>query len=242
MLAQRAVALMKRPILELGGHAPVLVFEDVDVAAVAKAAVAFKFRNAGQICACPTRFYVQRSIYADFVDAMAEEASKVVVGCGFDRATMMGPLIHERRLNAVAELVEDARGRGVKVVTGGRRLDRPGFFFEPTILADVGVDAKVSNHEPFGPIAALTAFDRYEEAVQLANRLPLGLASYVHTRNVHIMNRAVDDLEAGSVIGNGWRASLPETPFGGVKESGMFSEGGIEGLRAFQNVKYAAIH
>jgi succinate-semialdehyde dehydrogenase/glutarate-semialdehyde dehydrogenase len=241
MLAQRAVSLMKRPILELGGHAPVLVFDDVDVQAVAKGAVAFKFRNAGQICASPTRFYIQRSIYADFVEAMEAEAGKVIVGCGFDPATTMGPLIHQRRLNAVADLVEDARDRGAKVVTGGRRLDRPGFFYEPTVLADVGVDAKVSNHEPFGPVAALTPFDTYEEVIQLANRLPFGLASYVHTRDVHIMNRAVDDLEAGNVVGNGWRATMPETPFGGVKDSGLFSEGGIEGLRAFQNVKYAAI-
>jgi succinate-semialdehyde dehydrogenase/glutarate-semialdehyde dehydrogenase len=241
MLAQRAIALMKRPILELGGHAPVLVFEDVDIDAVAKAAVAFKFRNTGQICASPTRFYVQRSIYSDFVDAMAAESRKIVAGCGFERETTMGPVIHERRRKAIGALVEDARTRNARVVAGGRRIDRKGFFFEPTVLADVGTDATVSNEEPFGPIAALTPFDSYDEAIGLANRLPFGLASYVHTRDAHILNQAIDDIEAGNVIGNGWRATLPETPFGGVKDSGLFSEGGVEGLRAFQVVKHASI-
>jgi succinate-semialdehyde dehydrogenase/glutarate-semialdehyde dehydrogenase len=241
MLALRALELMKRSILELGGHAPVLVFEDVDIESVAKSAVETKFRNAGQICTSPTRFYVQKSIYSDFVDAVAAEAKRLVVGCGFDPKTNMGPVIHQRRLNAVSDLVNDAKERGVSVVSGGKRIDRPGFFFEPTVLANVGTEAKVSNHEPFGPIAALTPFDTYDEAIQLANRIPFGLASYVHTNDVHIMNRAINDVEAGNVIGNGWRASLPETPFGGVKESGIFSEGGVEGLLAFQNVKHASI-
>ncbi|MDO9439172.1 NAD-dependent succinate-semialdehyde dehydrogenase [Hydrogenophaga sp.] len=241
MLAQQAISLMKRPIMELGGHAPVLVFDDADVESVARSAAASKFRNAGQICASPTRFYVQRAIYTDFIDAMNEATQQIVVGCGFDAGTTMGPLIRERRILAMEGFVADARAQGARIVTGGSRLKREGYFFEPTLLADVGLSARVSNEEPFGPIASLTPFDTYEDAIALANRLPLGLASYVHTRNVHTANRAIDDLEAGNVIVNGWRATIPETPFGGVKESGLMSEGGTEGLRAFQNVKHASI-
>jgi succinate-semialdehyde dehydrogenase/glutarate-semialdehyde dehydrogenase len=240
MLAQRAIGLMKRPILELGGHAPVLVFADADIAAVARSAAAFKFRNAGQICASPTRFYVERSIYGDFVEAMAAEVDKIVLGNGFDPVTTMGPLIHDRRLQAISDLVEDARSRDARVVRGGRKLNGDGHFYAPTLLVDVQQDAKVSNVEPFGPIATLTSFGSYDEAIGLANRLPFGLAAYVHTSNVSTMNKALNDIEAGNVIGNGWRASYPETPFGGIKDSGMLSEGGTEGLRAFQNVKYAS--
>ncbi|MFT4066785.1 NAD-dependent succinate-semialdehyde dehydrogenase [Paraburkholderia sp.] len=241
LLAQQAVAHMKRPIMELGGHAPVLVFDGVDVQTVVTRAVAAKFANSGQVCFAPTRFYIQRSTYADVVEAMTAEAKKVVVGCGFDPATRMGPLKSERRVRAVEDLVNDARRCGLRVTAGGRRLDRPGFFYEPTIVADATIEAKLSNIEPFGPIAALTPFDTYEEAITLANRLPYGLGAYVHARDFKTLHRATVDLEAGNVICNGWRATYPETPFGGHKESGMFSEGGIEGLRAFQNVKYVSL-
>ncbi|WP_240159330.1 NAD-dependent succinate-semialdehyde dehydrogenase [Burkholderia sp. Ax-1724] len=241
LLSQQAVAHMKRPIMELGGHAPVLVFDGIDVQTFAERAVAAKFANSGQVCFAPTRFYVQRSIYADVLEAMTAEAKKIVVGCGFDPSTRMGPLKSERRLRAVEDLIADARRCGFRVATGGRRLDRPGFFYEPTIVADATTEAKLSNTEPFGPIAALTPFDTYDEAIAFANRLPYGLGAYVHAREFETLHRATGDLEAGNVICNGWRVTYPETPFGGHKESGMFSEGGIEGLRAFQNVKYASL-
>lgn len=241
VLSQRAVSHMKRPIMELGGHAPVLVFEGVDVQSVAKGAVAAKFANAGQICFAPARFYIQRSIYEEFVEAMTAESQKIVLGCGFDLGTTMGPLKSKRRLDAVAELVEDARECGLRVTAGGGQLDREGFFFKPTIVADATTQAKLSNIEPFGPVAALSPFDTYEEAIGLANRLPYGLSAYVHSHDVKTVTRAVGDIEAGNVICNGWRVTYPETPFGGHKESGMLGEGGIEGLRAFQNVKYASI-
>ena len=241
LLSQQAVAHMKRPIMELGGHAPVLVFDGIDVHAFAKRAVAAKFANSGQVCFAPTRFYVQRSLYGDVVEAMTDEAKQLVVGCGFDPKTQMGPLKSERRRSAIEQLIEDARQRELRVTTGGRRIDRPGFFYEPTIVADATTEARLSNAEPFGPIAALTPFDTYEEAIILANRLPYGLGAYVHARDFETLHRATNDLEAGNVICNGWRVTYPETPFGGYKESGMFSEGGIEGLRAFQNVKYASL-
>lgn len=241
ILSQRAVSHMKRPIMELGGHGPVLVFDGVDVQSVAKGAVAAKFANAGQVCFAPTRFYVQRSIYEEFVEAMTAAARNIVVGCGFEPRTTMGPLKSKRRLEAVEDLIADARESGLRVTTGGGRLQREGFFFQPTIVADATTQAKLSNIEPFGPIAALSPFDTYEEAIRLANRLPYGLSAYVHSPDVKTVTRAVGDIEAGNVICNGWRVTYPETPFGGHKESGMSGEGGIEGLRAFQNVKYASI-
>lgn len=241
LLSQQAVAHMKRPIMELGGHAPVLVFDGIDIQAFAKRAVAAKFANSGQVCFAPTRFYVQRSVYEDVVEAMTDEAKQIVVGCGFDAETQMGPLKSERRRRAIEQLIDDARQRDLRVTTGGRRVNRPGFFYEPTIVADATTEARLSNAEPFGPIAALTPFDIYEEAIALANRLPYGLGAYVHARDFETLHRATNDLEAGNVICNSWRVTYPETPFGGQKESGMFSEGGIEGLRAFQNVKYASL-
>ncbi|HEX7908666.1 MAG TPA: NAD-dependent succinate-semialdehyde dehydrogenase [Paraburkholderia sp.] len=241
LLSQQAAAHMKRPIMELGGHGPVLTFEGIDVQTFAKRAVAAKFANAGQVCFAPTRFYVQRSIYADVVEAMTVEAKQIIVGCGFDRKTQMGPLKGERRLKAIEDLIADAKQCGLRITTGGKRIDRAGFFYEPTVVADATVTAKLSNTEPFGPIAAITPFDTYEEAIALSNRLPYGLGAYVHARDFETLHRATNDLEAGNVICNGWRVTYPETPFGGHKESGMLSEGGIEGLRAFQNIKYVSL-
>ncbi|MHA6688097.1 NAD-dependent succinate-semialdehyde dehydrogenase [Mesorhizobium sp. A556] len=241
LLSEQAVSRMKRPIMELGGHAPVLVFEDVDVEEVARAATAAKFTNAGQICVSPTRFYVHKSVYADLVDAMKGEAEKLVLGCGFDSETTMGPLSSRPRLEALADLVDDARKHGLRVASGGLSAGGPGFFYEPTILADGHEQAKVSREEPFGPIAVLSPFETYEQAIAFANGTDFGLAAYVQSSNAQILNRAIDDIAAGMVICNGWRAATPETPFGGVKDSGFYSEGGIEGLRAFQNVKYAFI-
>jgi succinate-semialdehyde dehydrogenase / glutarate-semialdehyde dehydrogenase len=239
MLSSRAVQQMKRPIMELGGHAPVLVFDDVDPVATARAAAGAKFRNSGQICIAPTRFFVQRPIYAEFIEALAEAALALKPGCGFEKETTMGPLVSPRRISAMEEFIADARDQGLDIRAGGAALDRDGSFFEPTVIADVTTDSMVANVEPFGPIAAVTPFNTYEEAIRLANRLPFALAAYVQSSNVHTVTRAIDDVEAGNVICNGWRVSLPETPFGGHKWSGLASEGGIEGLQAFQNVKFA---
>lgn len=239
MLSARAMATMKRPIMELGGHAPVLVFAGIDIAATAKAAATAKFRNSGQICVAPTRFFIERGIYGEFTEALAAETARLKLGDGFEPDVTMGPLISPRRVKAVADLVDDARARSLRIATGGGIPDRDGYFHEPTVITDATTKAKASNVEPFGPIAVCAPFDSYDEAIALANRLPMALASFVHSPDGRTVNRAIDDIEAGSVICNSWRVSLPETPFGGMKESGLATEGGIEGLQAFQNVKFA---
>jgi succinate-semialdehyde dehydrogenase/glutarate-semialdehyde dehydrogenase len=236
-IAALALAGMKRATLELGGHAPVVVWDDVDVDSVAKAAVAAKFRNAGQVCTSPTRFYVHERIYPRFRESFVAAARAIRVGDGFDSATGMGPLANPRRVSAMTELTEDARSRGVTVAAGGTAPQSPGFFWHPTVLDDAREDCLAANSEPFGPLALLRPIGSVEEALTLANRLPLGLASYVMARDVAVANCLADGIEAGNVAVNAWRASLPESPFGGWKESGLGQEGGIEGLDAFQSMK-----
>lgn len=232
-----ALAGMKRATLELGGHAPVIVWHDVDVEAVARASVAAKFRNAGQVCTSPTRFYVHEQVYNSFRDAFVARAKAICVGDGFDPATGMGPLANARRVDVMRAYTEDARSRGVTVAAGGTAPRSPGFFWHPTVLDDAREDCLAANSEPFGPLALLRPVCSVEEALRLANRLPLGLASYVMAGNAGVANQLADGIEAGNVAVNTWRASLPESPFGGWKESGLGQEGGIEGLDAFQSVK-----
>jgi succinate-semialdehyde dehydrogenase/glutarate-semialdehyde dehydrogenase len=242
MLGQRALASMKRVILELGGHAPVLVFDDVDAASVARAAAAAKFRNAGQVCTSPTRFLVARAAYPRFRDAFAEAARGIRVGSGLDEGTEMGPLAHPGRVEAMEALVADARARGAAILAGGGRVeDRgDGFFFEPTVIAEAGPELRAMTEEPFGPLALIGAFDDEAGALAEANRLPAGLTAYLATNDAARITRVSDALRAGNVIVNHWAASLPETPFGGHGSSGMAQEGGIEGIEAFQLVKFVS--
>lgn len=240
-IAAQAMAHMKRPIMELGGHAPVLVFDDADLDAVIPGAVAAKFRNAGQVCISPTRFFVQKGIFARFCEQFSALAKAIVVGDGLAPDTIMGPLANARRVEAMQTFVDDARQRRLPITCGGNAITGNGFFHEPTVVVDVTTEAMVSNVEPFGPFAALSRFETIDEALALANRLPFGLASYVMTQRTSTANRCAAEIEAGSVIVNSWRVSLPETPFGGHKDSGLSSEGGTEGLQAFQNVKYVSI-
>lgn len=240
LLAAQAVQSMKRMTLELGGHAPVIVFDDVDPEKVGAAAAAAKYRNAGQVCTSPTRFYVQAGIYERFARAFTETAKAIAVGDGFDPATRMGPLANPRRVEAMEAFVADARQRGLPVAAGGERCGNAGFFFRPTLITDFGDDCLAANVEPFGPLALARPFETFEEAVASANRLPFGLASYAMTHDVRRAHAVSEAIEAGNVILNHWTVSLPETPFGGVKESGLGTEGGIEGLQAFQNVKFVS--
>jgi succinate-semialdehyde dehydrogenase/glutarate-semialdehyde dehydrogenase len=237
-LAGMAVQGMKRMTLELGGHAPVVVFDDVNVDAVAKAAATAKYRNSGQVCTSPTRFYVQESIHDRFVEKFAETAKAITVGDGFDPATTMGPLAHARRVEAMETFVADARARGIKVAAGGGRCGNQGFFFQPTLLVDIDNESMAANVEPFGPLASTTPFGSFDEVVTLANRLPFGLAAYAMTNDLKRANAIAKGIESGNVILNHWQVSLPETPFGGHKDSGVGLEGGIEGLQAFQNTKF----
>ena len=229
---------MKRITLELGGHAPVLVFDDCDLEKTLDQVVAQKFRNAGQVCVSPTRFYVQGAIYEAFARGFAERTLGLKVGDGMEPATDMGPLANKRRPDAIARLVEDARAKGARVLAGGEAGDG-GYFYQPTVLADVPLDADAMSFEPFGPLALMRPFDTFDEAIEQANRLPFGLAAFAFTENGRRANLIGDALEAGMSASTA-SPSRPDSPFGGVKDSGFGSEGGKEGLESYQVVK--AIH
>jgi succinate-semialdehyde dehydrogenase / glutarate-semialdehyde dehydrogenase len=230
---------MTRVTMELGGHAPVLIFDDCDLDKTLDMVVPQKFRNAGQVCVSPTRFYVQEGIYEAFVKGFAERTKQVKVGSGLEPDVKMGPLANQRRPEAIARLVEDARAKGAKVLAGGEPGES-GFFYQPTLLADVPLEAEIMNNEPFGPVAVSRPFATMDEAIEQANRLPYGLAAFVFTENGRRANLLGDAIEAGMVGINSFAISVADAPFGGVKDSGFGSEGGKEGLESYQVVK--AIH
>ncbi|WP_375248256.1 NAD-dependent succinate-semialdehyde dehydrogenase [Sphingomonas sp.] len=236
-LAKLAAETMMKATMELGGHGPVLVFDDCDLEKTLDTLVAHKFRNAGQVCIAPTRFYVQEGIYDRFAAGFAERTGRLKVGSGLEAGTQMGPMANPRRPAAIAELVEEARAAGAKVLTGGARGEGEGFFFTPTVLADVPLEARAMNEEPFGPLALLRPFGSDDEAIGHANRLPFGLAAYCFTENGRRQNRLGDEIEAGMVAINGVRLSWPDSPFGGMKDSGYGSEDGPEGVAAHMVTK-----
>lgn len=229
---------MKRTTMELGGHAPVLVFDDVDVDQVLDLAVGAKYRNAGQVCVSPTRFYVQERVYERFVQGFTARAQALRVGDGLLEATQMGPLAHPRRLEAMQTLLGDARQRGAKFLAGGERIAGRGYFWRPTVLADIPDEARIMNEEPFGPVALINRFTNFDEAIERANRLPYGLAAFAFTRGARTVNLLGEQIEAGMIGINSFAISVPESPFGGIKESGHGSEEGIEGLEACLVTKF----
>lgn len=237
-LAALAGAHMKRISMELGGHSPVLVFNDADVERAAHQLARFKMRNAGQVCISPTRFYVQNSVYDRFLKAFVSDLEDLQVGDGLEPGTEMGPLAHERRVPMMERFVEDARARGARVLLGGERLDRIGHFFTPTVISEISDDSMLMTEEPFGPIAPITRFTNADDAFQRANSLPFGLASYVYTNSLQTAHRAACELEAGLVNINHFGSALPETPFGGVKDSGIGSEGGSETFDGYLVTKF----
>ncbi len=237
LLQRLASETLKRCTMELGGHAPVLVFDDADLEKALDVLVASKFRNAGQVCTSPTRFYVQKTIYEQFIAGFVERSRKIVVGDGLDEGTVMGPLITSRRLDLMDDYVRDAIAKGATIALGGERLDRKGNFYAPTVLRDVTDDARVMVEEPFGPLAQITSFDTAEEAVERANSLPFGLAAYVFTTNLATAANVGEALEAGVVGVNHTSVHEAETPFGGVNESGYGAESGAEGLEAYLRTK-----
>lgn len=230
---------MTRVTMELGGHAPVLVFADCDLEKTLDMVVTQKFRNAGQVCVSPTRFYVEEGIYDAFVKGFAERTRKVKVGSGLEEDSRMGPLANRRRPEAIGKLVEDARAKGAKVLAGGEPGER-GFFYQPTLLADVPLEADIMNTEPFGPVALSRPFKTMDEVIHQANRLPFGLAAFAFTENGRRANLLADAIEAGMIGINSFAISGADTPFGGVKDSGFGSEGGKEGLESYQVLK--AVH
>lgn len=227
-LAALAGRHMKRTTMELGGHAPVLVFADADIDACARALAVQKLRNAGQVCISPTRFYIERPAYEQFVAAFTEAMGATRVGAGDVSGVQMGPLCHARRVVAMQSLVDDAVAQGATLATGGTRLGERGHFYAPTVLCGDLSTSRVMREEPFGPLAAVVPFDSFDGAIEAANALPFGLASYVFTRSAAHANHAARRLKAGMVSVNHFGLALPETPFGGLHDSGYGSEGGSE--------------
>jgi len=238
LIARQASDGLKRVTLELGGHGPVVVFDDIDIDWAAKLSATAKLRNAGQVCTSPTRFLVQRKVHDRFVETLTAAMAATKVGDGLDPATEMGPLVNGRRVESVAALIDDAKAQGGELLTGGERIGNAGNFFKPTVLADAPLSSRIMNDEPFGPIALTRAFDEPEEAIAEANRLPYGLAAYAFTRDTARAELIRRDIESGLVGLNTFAVTWPETPFGGVKDSGYGSEGGSEGLEAYLVTKF----
>jgi succinate-semialdehyde dehydrogenase/glutarate-semialdehyde dehydrogenase len=216
----------------------VVVFADADPEKSAETIAAFKYRNAGQVCISPTRFYVQEPVYDRFLARFTEYAKAVKIGDGLEKGNTMGPMANARRIDAMEGFVNDAKHRGGKIAAGGSRRGNQGYFFEPTVITEVPDDSKVMTQEPFGPLAPIVTFKSFDEVVERANSLPFGLAAYTFTSSTQTATMISDALQSGMVGVNSIAISTPETPFGGVKESGYGSEGGIEGLAAYLNTKF----
>lgn len=236
-LAALAGQHMKRATMELGGHAPALVFDDADIDLAARVLTLSKFRNAGQVCVSPTRILVQRGVFDAFTEKFVGLTREIKVGNGLDATTTMGPVANERRVPALAALVDDARNAGATIHAGGKAIEGPGYFFEPTVLSGLTRDMRIMNEEPFGPVALLVPFDTLDEALEESNRVPFGLASYAFTTSMKTANALSTYIEAGMLSINHLGIGLPEIPFGGIKDSGYGSEGGTEAIEAYLNVK-----
>ncbi|WP_353194536.1 NAD-dependent succinate-semialdehyde dehydrogenase [Pusillimonas noertemannii] len=240
-LAALAGQHMKRVTMELGGHAPVIVAEDADLELAAKVAATSKFRNAGQVCISPTRFLVHSSVADEFTRALAQYAQSLKLGDGLAEGTTLGPLANPRRVAAMEKMVADARRRGARILTGGERVGEAGNFFAPTIVSELALESDLFNEEPFGPIAGVRTFDRLEEAIAEANRLPYGLAAYAFTRSFKNVQLLSNKVETGMLWINQPATPSAEMPFGGVKDSGYGTEGGPEALEAYLNTKAVSV-
>ena len=237
-LASLAGQHMKRATMELGGHAPVLVFDDADIEKTIRAMVPSKIRNAGQVCISPTRFLVQEKTSDKFIEDYTAAMKKVTVGNGLEEVTEMGPLANERRIPAIEEMIVDAQSRGASLQTGGERIGNKGYFFEPTVMSDVPTDAMVMNQEPFGPVAIINRFKTEDEAIKEANRLPYGLAAYAFTNSAEKIQRLGKDIESGMLAINHVGLGLPEVPFGGIQDSGYGTEGGSDAVEAYLETRF----
>jgi succinate-semialdehyde dehydrogenase/glutarate-semialdehyde dehydrogenase len=239
-LAAIAGAHMKRVTMELGGHAPSIVFDDADVDLAAKLLSVTKLRNAGQVCVSPTRFLIQENVYSEFVGKFTEGVKAARIGDGMESGTQMGPMANERRIVAMEAFIGDAVQKGATVNTGGHRIGNKGNYFEPTVLTDVPMDSRIMNEEPFGPVAVISPFKNFDDVVTEANRLPYGLAAYAYTRSAKTAQAIAAQVETGMISINHHGLALPEVPFGGVKDSGYGSEGGSEALEAYLVTKFVS--
>jgi succinate-semialdehyde dehydrogenase/glutarate-semialdehyde dehydrogenase len=232
-LAALAGAYAKPMVMELGGHAPVLVFDDAEVELAVKLSVASKFRNAGQVCVAPTRFLIHERLHASFVDLFCQAVEAIRVGDGLEAATTMGPLANARRVDAMERLLANALAHGAECRAGGARMDRGGYFFQPTVLTDVPDDARIMTEEPFGPVAVLNRFNSFDEAIARANGTPFALAAYAFSRSIDTIAAVTDALDAGMIGINGFTIAFADSPAGGRRDSGYGSEGGREGFDAY---------
>lgn len=236
-LASLAGRYMKRATMELGGHAPSIVFDDANLDKAVETLAGSKFRNAGQVCIAPTRFLVQDAVHDEFVDRFKQRMAKVTVGNGAASGVTMGSLANDRRRDAVEALVGEAVAQGATLAAGGNRVGNKGYFFEPTLLLDAPRGSRIMNEEPFGPVALVSRFSTIDEAIEEANRLPYGLAAFAFTRSLSSLARVDEEVEAGMLSVNHFGLALAELPFGGVKDSGYGSEGGPEAIEAYLSTK-----
>lgn len=241
VLIQKSASTVKKVSMELGGNAPFLVFDDADIDRAVEGAMVAKYRNSGQTCVCTNRFFVQAGVYDEFVTKLAEASQKLKVGSGLDDGTQQGPLIDERAVEKVEELVEDARAKGGKVVTGGKRHALGGSFYEPTVIADATPTMRFMKEEIFGPVAPVFKFTAEEEAIKLANDTEYGLACYFYSSDLGRAFRVMEGLKYGMVGVNEGLITTVEAPFGGVKESGLGREGGHQGIEDYLDTKYVCI-
>ena len=239
-LQQLAAKNMIRCTMELGGHSPVMVFEDCDIESAAQLCAVGKFRNAGQVCISPTRFFIQNSVHDKFIELFKEHVAAIQVGDGLNESVNMGPLVAERRIDIMDDFVSDAVEKGAEVLVGGSRIQNSGSFYAPTLLRKVPDNAKIMMEEPFGPIAPTTGFASLDEIVDRANSLPFGLAAYAFTGSPKTAGILKTEIETGMLAINSLHIHSVETPFGGLKSSGYGYEGGIEGLDAFLATKYSS--
>jgi succinate-semialdehyde dehydrogenase/glutarate-semialdehyde dehydrogenase len=239
-LAALAGKHMKRATMELGGHAPVVVFDDADLDKAIEVSAMAKFRNAGQVCVAPTRFLIQEGVADRFIDGIVKYAEGIKVGNGLEAETTMGPLANERRIPAMEDMIQDAISKGAVLRTGGKRIGNKGHFFEPTVLTDVPTSAKMMQEEPFGPIAIVNRFSTIDDAMAEANRLPFGLASYAFTGSVKTAHALSRQMEAGMLTINHNGLAIPEVPFGGIKDSGYGTEGGSEAVEAYLETRFVS--
>ncbi len=237
-LAGLAAMGVKKLSMELGGHAPTIIFDDVDLDSVVAQSVPYKFLNAGQICSAPTRFYIHADVHDSFVEKISSAARKLKVGDGLDPATQMGPMANPRRIEAMERLCANAISAGARLTTGGSRIGNRGHYWQPTVLANVPETATIMNEEPFGPVVVTSAFEDEAEVVARSNRLPVGLAGYIFTGSAARATRIAHALEVGLVGINNFGVFMPEAPFCGIKESGYGSEGGTEGIEAYLTTKF----
>jgi succinate-semialdehyde dehydrogenase/glutarate-semialdehyde dehydrogenase len=241
LIAQSADQIL-RVSMELGGNAPFLIFDDADLDAAVEGAMIAKMRNIGEACTSANRFHVAGAVAGDFAERLAERMGDLKIGRGTDPDVKVGPLIDDDQRSKVAGLVDDAAGKGAKVLVGGERVDGAGYFYKPTVLADVPEGARLLHEEIFGPVAPVRGFDDEDEAIAAANATEYGLVAYVYTRDIKRAFRVIEKLETGMIGLNQGMVSNAGAPFGGVKQSGFGREGGPEGIREYLETKYVAIN